>query len=525
MSSFSFQSLCDNSASQKFWKDSCKNSRTKRQPLSHRSSCRTHERQYRGRLEKRLPIGQLIAKQNDDDTSQIPIEKQDIVTLLSSVTDAEALLACRAHLQRTNQLDQWTAGKERKLKRQLAELQAKQSDAVGFFWEEPDELVFFDRKKLPSFSLSDKHKRNFQFIDRIEDGYKFPEEGKEEDAWGTIFNSRSNIQQSADLLPGLEIIEDDEIWENAHILPEEYSSSATYFKLDESTPSTSHNRRSNATKRTFSDPEWKAAWYDRRWGGKVRSKQTNKQRSLEERMRSPHMDRFLSHPKLSAMDEGDIAEAIRTYLRSNRMHGLGRRQTLLRRKEVLTKPVDLIFLKDAKDGSPPSALPSPLIPRDSLFEPDLKVLDEQRKRRAENAVKIYQRRIENSKGTKTKRSKSNIQPLSQELTPNDAAKRIERMLDEPEAIYNNPVLLSDLKFDVELVLKPSKFPQRKDLLRRVLSAIFDLRGKCVPTESQNGIATGYIFVTKCSISVLGHFVLQTINEREEVLHKKEQTTN
>ena len=113
--------------------------------------------------------------------------------MLSSVTDAEALLACRAHLQRTNQLEEWRLGKERKGKRQLAALQAKQSDAVGFFWEEPDELLYYDRKKPPLFSFPEETKCNLQSIVGTEDGIKFQEEGTQEETWGTILNSRSNI--------------------------------------------------------------------------------------------------------------------------------------------------------------------------------------------------------------------------------------------------------------------------------------------------------------------------------------------
>jgi hypothetical protein len=311
-------------------------------------------------------------------------------------------------------------------------------------------------------------------------------------------------------------MEGEDIWENAHLLPEEYSSSSTYFKLDELTPSVSHNRRSSATKRTFADPEWKAAWYERRWGRKVKSKQTKKQRSLEERMSLPHMDRFLSNSKLSAMDEEQIAEAIRTYLTANQKRASGRSQTLQRRKEALREPVEV----DTNGGSQPVVL-APLVSRDSLFEPDPKLLEEQRLRRAEKAVKVYQRRLENRKEiTKRKRTKNIALPLSQAPTPSNALKRIERMLDEQEeaAIHSDLRHLSDIEDDLKLVLEPAKLLHRKDLFRRILGEVFDLRGKCVPQmDCEDGSGLQYMFVTKCSISVLGAFVLQKIGERKKVL--------
>jgi hypothetical protein len=313
----------------------------------------------------------------DDNHDENDDTNTDLEALLNSVSDGEALLACRAHLQRRNRLvvGGWRQMKERQQKRQLAAEQAKQSEAVGFFWDDPDELVYYDRKRRPRFAVrssvpdpttkaSEKWEQARQSSSTMNAATRWTggteyaselssspsssslestsEDQDEDDDDDGILSDAENgggitidgMQQAGNpgtgsshlLTPKNSWYSEEEDGRNegggAWEIPDDMASSSTYFKFDEETPSLSHSRRSAAAQRNFADPAWKAVWYARRWGDAGSSRRRSSQskhRSMEKRLQHVLVeDRFLSNPLLAAMDEWEIAEAIQTYVLAKR---------------------------------------------------------------------------------------------------------------------------------------------------------------------------------------------------------------
>jgi hypothetical protein len=381
-------------------------------------------------------------------------DDDDDESILDSVTDSEALSACRAYLQRTNRLQEWTAAAERQLQRTRADQQARQSDAYGFFWNDPDELVYYNRQRRPIPKDSENHPevvvepyRNLPSIedtryaldissnhadaaltpiqnDSIAETQKSPTEdgiweapasssfphGIVESTSGTgtmaeedaiVNNVISTASTAESLVPPFSSFIVDQFddtaaaWENAHILPEEYyTSSSPYFKLDDETPSLSHTHRSQAAQRRFQDPVWKARWYERRWGVRQLKREaffnnnnnptmTRRQwKSLEERLQSPRMQGFLSHPALAALSEVEIAHAIRTYVVANRKRSAA---ATVRRQGASTPRVPSDDDKKLPRDAIWQKFNDEKLPRDAIWQKfnDETVLQTQRQQRAE----------------------------------------------------------------------------------------------------------------------------------------------
>lgn len=466
-----------------------------------------------------LPLRSTVLKLGTDDAESPNNKKntaneQDVEALLASVSDAEALLACRAHLQRTNQLSEWSNGEFRKFKRRDNVEQAKQSDEIGFFWDNPDELVYYNRRKRPEYYYSTRRRTeseaesnsNYRTIEGTEYAIELPDnkedEEKDEEIWETVLNSRSNVPSN-----DVQDKDDEEdVWENAHLMSEHDLSENTarsYYTLDDVTPSVSHTRRSNAAKRRFAKPEWKAAWYEKRWGDKVKSNKKQR-RQLEERVHK--LDGFLQHPELNKMTEEEISQAIQTYVISNQKRGAARRKTLQQRKEALQESMEAVITAANKN-----IVVTPPLSRDILFQTDPAILEEQRRKRSEQATRAYQQRLlaQTEQRNKSKNSKPSVRHSlpSQALTPADALERVQVALEQ------RAVDMSQLDADVRLVLEPAKLVNRKPVLCRILREFFGLRGKCVPPAA-NGDDSGDTlqFVTQSSIADLGALVLEQIRQ-------------
>jgi hypothetical protein len=99
--------------------------------------------------------------------------------------------------------------------------------------------------------------------------------------------------------------------------------------------------------------------------------------------------------------------------------------------------------------------------------------------------------------------KTNLPNIS---TPQDALMRIEYDLDQDAF----PAVK-----DMTVIVKPYRLAKRKDLLRRILSDLFELRGKCVPIRLGEP-DSDQVFVTQSSISELGDFVIHELHETKNV---------
>ena len=192
---------------------------------------------------------------------------------LGSVSDAEALLACRAYLQRKNRLGSWRSARGR-----------RQSDS-GFFWPDPTELryLFHDHESEMPQSTGFTNAlvpMNRRFVDWDE-----------------------------------EEIEEDQV-----------------SLFDDQPPPAEFVRRSEAVRKRWQDPAYRERWYESRWGSP--RKKTESQLQAESKLRQLHPDEFLAHPALAAMTEAEIADAIRSYVISSRRRVKSRNEFLKEREAV-----------------------------------------------------------------------------------------------------------------------------------------------------------------------------------------------
>ena len=418
-------------------------------------------------------------------------EDDDDYDWLDTVSDAEALLACRAYLQRHNRLGEWN--NERQQQRTLGLEQAQQSDAVGFFWDNPDELVYYDRTKRPQFLRNEDEDSDAAGIwgEEEEETGSFNEEENTPREYVYDFLSSDTFEDALQSSPmnswrlsQIEDSSDDTPWFPNNVLDEEddaLTNMDSSLAFDDETAYFSHQKRSNAAKRKFQDPDWKEYWYERRWGHHtVPTAAERKQRNMNQKTQG--MRDFLARPELCELDEETIAQAILTYRKSNERRSASIRRVYEERKTAPTEG-------DEK------------IPRDILYNPDNSTLAEERRRRGEIAARLYRKRLENQtrqNTTNTTTTLTTFPPVHcyhppgehDEPTPVAALQRITALLDDyammdPATLNSNnktSLLLECIRTDLAIVARPTRLAGRKSLLRRMLNDLFGLRGKCVPTS-------------------------------------------
>lgn len=403
-------------------------------------------------------------------TAKSITNKYDEAVDPDSVTDAEALLACRAYLQRKNRLGAWKDYQRRK--ESLRQASSSFEEGVGYFWEDPEQLVYLDHED----------------DDEDEDDVDEKEEGVE----GRVVFENLDLDGTVTMWMGAD---------KAQISA--LAIGAAEFTSFPTNPSTERQRRSHAAKTMWSDPEWRERWYAKRWG---RLRHTSpllaKQKRLDDRMRSMPTKLFESE-QLASLSEEEITEAIRSYVMSNR-----------KRSRAHTKDAILEKKKRAEMDSSERLEKGAKSKLDLYVSSSQDVMKEAQRKRSERAAKAYETRLANQDRRRNKSSAkvttsnrvANVvptDPLPTSKAPQDAVIRIQAQLES-----NQLPSLSD----VEIILKPLKLGRRKDMLRRILNEHFDLRGKCVPSNFEGG-DSGLLFVTQSSIDELGSFVLLKMKER------------
>jgi hypothetical protein len=297
-------------------------------------------------------------------------------------------------------------------------------------------------------------------------------------------------------------------------------------------PPASYVRRSQAAKRSWSDPEFRRRWYKARWGADLQQK-----RERLSKKRDPY-EGALTHrratpggiPKppssspsppllleaVANMSEDEIAHAIRTYLSSRQKRKESRLQTMKERRRAQVRicqpsPPSLVASDDSPTPSSPGLasllLQGAAAARSSIVQSLLPTEhDLQRKRleRSERATRAYQTRLANQQERKTdqhvdglggvKRTVSGSAATSAESSDNSqkkdyspergrgsssaSAKRAIQALAKVKTCLDSGEVPSAA--DVERVLEPAKLPGRKRVLVRLIAECFGLRGKCVP---------------------------------------------
>lgn len=401
---------------------------------------------------------------------------------IDSVSEAEALLACRAYLQRKNRLGQWTKAHERKerAERSMSRFADHNYDVGGFFWENPMELKYFHLSR--PLQSSDNSTLD-DYADETEE--ELPE--GEDEIWETV-NPKTTLQR-------VDLYKEDEFDNNDDIADD-------VTEVFDWSPSGSRLNRSRAAKTTWSDPSFRTMWYERRWGGKKRKENDPKRQKqqMEERLRTIDPEAFLSNTAVAKMTEEEIAEAIRTYASSRLKRGVSRKRASNERKQFL-------------DSSPSNSNLS----RDSLYS-NRSDLENAMLERSERAKRLYEKRRSNHAKaqvvSKRKSGRKNWLPMGAwhhvaASTPDEALKRVTSFLDANQVPE---------RMDVQLLLEPSKLAGRKEVLRRILYDCFDLRGKVVPVDTDEwaqyppATDSRLLFVTKASIDQVGAFCL-TLLER------------
>jgi hypothetical protein len=406
--------------------------------------------------------------EDDDMDMDIPIQ---------SITDEEALLACRAYLQRRNKLPHdigWRNqnARQQKLQKSLA-LSPNADEGAGYFWEDPTQLkyLFTGRPRL-SFEDEDGNDVNWN-----QDGSDYNLDWMETDA---ASNGDEDEEEDEDIKDAL-IIED-----------EEESGLDAYFTGFPSFPPKSFTMRSKQKKALFQDPEWKEKWYEARWGKDfVEARAQERQAKKVEKYIQQIPSDILRSPELAALSEDDIDNAIRTYMVANkkrsvsRKRGLEKKRKMLRgnllvKDEVVEKGEDGNFDTGTDDVDEASKTYSTLDAFMAQLEGDdasINALEEQRRKRSERAKKAYKTRLDNQNSEESLESHKEVKnvqtgrPLHQSLYMSEAMTRIQNAIESGDYPQSE---------DIEIILEPKRLAGRKNLLQEVLLKSFGMRGKCIP---------------------------------------------
>ena len=196
------------------------------------------------------------------------VDNNNHVVDMNSVSDAEALLACRAYLQRKNRLG-WHRAKERKALRE----QAAQEN--GFFWETLEQSDY-------------RNKREEEDID---------------------------FDQGEDSFERLERVSSDDIQEQPGIFTEMPTG-----------PNHRSEIRSRVKKEQWMDAQFRERWYESRWGDHVKpTDESKKQLRLQTKLLEIPTA-ILDSPEFATLTEEEIDEAIISYVVSNRKRSVARKK-------------------------------------------------------------------------------------------------------------------------------------------------------------------------------------------------------
>jgi hypothetical protein len=78
---------------------------------------------------------------------------------------------------------------------------------------------------------------------------------------------------------------------------------------------------------------------------------------------------------------------------------------------------------------------------------------------------------------------------------------------------DDPTVLKELREDLKEVMIPVRLSRRKQLLRRMLSDFFDMRGKCIPDQESGG----YVFATNAPIEEVAKVIDGKLTSRLQEL--------
>ena len=294
-------------------------------------------------------------------------DAEDLLIDLSEISDAETLLACRAYLQRKNKLG-WKEFERRKYLQQQSSaiFSSYARDSVGYFWEDPSELLFV---------------RNYD-----DDG--------DQPSYGDAYQEGPNDLQQPHV--------DQVVFEETGVGDESVFRGGGVFTTYSTGPSDERIRRSKAKTAQWQDPEFRRRWYAKRWASKTILTEVVKQERRQDKKLLAMPAKILESDELAAMTEEEVQKAIVTYVTSNRRRG---KSMKFRSKQYV----------ETKTGE--------RLTRDVLFSPDKCAMEEKQRLRSARAKAAYQKRIENQGSLPLSPKRSRIH-LPRGMSPREAILRV-----------------------------------------------------------------------------------------------------
>ena len=394
---------------------------------------------------------------------------------MEGLSDAEVLLACRSYLSKRKKIE-WSAAERRKVAReQSAQYTAGESGTVGFFWENPEELVYLkagsgekreDGRGVGGGSATDR------FLPGAEDDDGADDSGSLTMAFdgGDLWSDGVAEEEEDTATSGM--FDDDNFISGADRI--EHSVLGGYL----SGPSDEHTRRSEAQKAKWDDPKWKDKWYKRRWGEKGEKMKTDdekRQKKLDDMVNAIPPD-VLASPELVDMSDEDVAEAVKIYLESRKK----RSETKATKKKEKAASKNTAIKNQSDDGK--TGEPTLHVESIDFSLSDAEMARAKQRERSRRAKRAYQtRRANEEKRRKESGEEGGNEPvnpimpsaLSHVYAAQEAQARIEYSL------YANMPLESG---DIDIFMVPAKMRGRKQVLLRVLKERFGKEGKCIPRE-------------------------------------------
>lgn len=439
----------------------------------------------------------------DDDSQDLatsPSKKIDITSEestdidISSINEAQLLLACRSWLLRKHKLE-W------KEKKRRAEAAASPLNNEGYFWPDPNDLLYLREDPDPYNLIYNETYGEYYGYKR--NGVRFLT------SQDTTYSGKNYYDETEPLVD-----------------IERASLSTNPFSTNPISPSDEHVRRSKAKMKLWNNETWKEEWYVQRWKGKV-STQSQKYQEKQEKMLDSLPNDILDSPSFDDMSEENVTEAILSYLIANQRKSESRKSNKYKRqkeresfrewREEVKQEAEQTNITTSTDVKDLARKVGPSSNEGALsFSLSVEKMKELKAKRSEKSRQAFQTRLANSKAntsssssTKKMRKLRRSYDQENEIENDDMSWEISPMralLHIDTALDNNRL---PSPTDVETILIPGRLGRRRDTLRRILSECFDLRGKCVPSLSGN---SDLLFVTKCTIHELGVFVLAKLRQ-------------
>ena len=406
---------------------------------------------------------------------------------LPSINEAQLLLACRSWLLRKHKLE-W------KEKKRRADAAASPLNNEGYFWPDPNDLLYLREDPDPY---------NLNYNETYGEYYGYKRNG-------VRFLTSHDTTYS-----GKNYLEDETIPQ----VEERASTSSSPFSTNPLYPSDEHVRRRNAKIKLWRNETWKKEWYRKRWEGRVATEAQKLQDKQDKLLRGVSND-VIESSSFDNMSDDDVTSAIISYLVGNQRKSTSRLSNKDKRqieresfrewreqvkREARNAPKNVNNITKTMKEIASVVTPPPSSKHELSFTPSVKTMRKLKKKRSEKSRRAFQTRLANSKAKTSSISKNitNFYAIDEpgdnvNISPMKAILHIDNALDQNK--LPSPI-------DVETILRPGRLGRRRDVLRRILSDCFGLRGRCVPSLSGEG---DLLFVTKCTIDELGIFTLSRI---------------